>query len=93
MSEDMKKLVFISHASADASKAGELCKALEDMGFGCWIAPRDIDPGKQYGEEIIHGIEILAFLLEPKLISFFKVICCRNCFYTRDQGNRFQSHN
>ena len=27
------------------------------MGFGCWIAPRDIDPGKQYGEEIIHGIE------------------------------------
>ncbi len=57
MTESNKKLVFISHASADAKKAGEICSALETLGLGCWIAPRDIDPGKQYGEEIIHGIE------------------------------------
>ncbi|MDA1043724.1 MAG: TIR domain-containing protein, partial [Verrucomicrobia bacterium] len=57
MSDFTMKHVFISHASADATKAAALCKALEDRGFRCWIAPRDIDPGKQYGEEIIRGIE------------------------------------
>jgi hypothetical protein len=57
MSDDKRKRVFISHASVDAKKAGELCKAIEGMGYPCWIAPRDIAPGKQYGEEIIRGIE------------------------------------
>ena len=46
MSDDKRKRVFISHASVDAKKAGELCKAIEGMGYPCWIAPRDIAPGK-----------------------------------------------
>ncbi len=57
MSVPEEKLVFISHASSAAKKARALCEALEAKGFGCWIAPRDIDPGGQYGEEIIRGIE------------------------------------
>ncbi len=52
----MKK-VFISHSSSDKLLADEICRLLEIQGVGCWIAPRDIAPGKSYGEEIIHGIE------------------------------------
>ena len=49
--------VFISHASADRPVALRLCAALEDQGIGCWIAPRDVRPGRDYGAEIIRGLE------------------------------------
>ena len=48
---------FISHAKADEKKAGAIAKALEARGFKCWIAPRDVKPGRPYGDEIIRGIE------------------------------------
>jgi TIR domain len=48
---------FISHAKADEKKAGAIAKALEAKGFKCWIAPRDVKPGRSYGDEIIRGIE------------------------------------
>lgn len=49
--------VFISYASANAEIANELRSNLEMAGIKCWIAPRDIPPGSEYGEEIIKGIE------------------------------------
>ena len=48
---------FISHAKADEKKADAIAKALEARGFKCWIAPRDVKPGRSYGDEIIRGIE------------------------------------
>lgn len=48
---------FISHAKADEKKADAIAKALEAKGFKCWIAPRDVKPGRSYGDEIIRGIE------------------------------------
>lgn len=47
---------FISHASGDREKAEQICASLENQGLRCWIAPRDVRAGKDYGEEIIHGI-------------------------------------
>lgn len=35
--------VFISYASSDFGHAASACRHLEDNGFICWIAPRDID--------------------------------------------------
>ena len=49
--------VFISHASPDRKAADKLCNLLEDRGIACWIAPRDVRPGHEFGEEIIKGIE------------------------------------
>ena len=49
--------VFISYASANAEIANKLRSNLEMAGIKCWIAPRDIPPGSEYGEEIIKGIE------------------------------------
>ena len=48
--------VFISHCNQDKPYADAICAKLEEAGIRCWIAPRDIIPGKEWGEEIIRGI-------------------------------------
>lgn len=48
---------FISYASQDKQKAFEICQSLEQRGFRCWIAPRDVRSGHPYPDEIIRGIE------------------------------------
>jgi len=56
--------VFISHSSNNKSVADEICSALEKNEIRCWIAPRDIPAGVQYGAEITKGIcNCSAFLL------------------------------
>lgn len=55
--DKQEKTVFISHSSEDAAQAQRICKHLEDRGISCWIAPRDVRPGRSYGEEIINGIQ------------------------------------
>ncbi|MEO8440705.1 MAG: TIR domain-containing protein [Spartobacteria bacterium] len=52
----MKK-VFISHSSVDKEIADEVCHFLEANGLVCWIAPRDVIPGKNYGAAIIDAID------------------------------------
>lgn len=47
---------FISHSSNDAERATQLVSVLEGRGVKCWIAPRDINSGSDYGAEIIRGI-------------------------------------
>lgn len=49
--------IFISHSSRDAAIAGQICDRLEKNGLNCFIAPRDIRPGKEYAEEIVNGID------------------------------------
>ena len=49
--------VFISHSSVDKKAADAICHSLEQSGVKCWIAPRDIRAGENYGGEIIRGIQ------------------------------------
>ena len=49
--------VFISYSSRDKSIADATCAALEAAAIRCWIAPRDIAPGAEWGEAIISAIE------------------------------------
>jgi TIR domain len=49
--------VFISHASEDSALAAEVCRILENDGIRCWIAPRDVEPGRPFSEGILDGIE------------------------------------
>ncbi len=49
--------VFISHSSENAELAKELCGKLENNGFPCFLAPRDIRSGFEYAEEIINGLD------------------------------------
>jgi hypothetical protein len=47
---------FISYSSKDKTIADAVCARLEARGIRCWIAPRDVQPGLPYGEEIIDAI-------------------------------------
>src|SRR5262245_34993947 len=49
--------VFLSYSSKDKAVADAACAALEARGIRCWVAPRDILPGKEWGAAIIDGIE------------------------------------
>src|SRR3954465_4245550 len=59
----MAKLAFISYASEDEPTATTISAYLERNGVSCWIAPRDVRPGSDYGSEIIDGIESSAVLV------------------------------
>ncbi|MRS03027.1 TIR domain-containing protein [bacterium] len=59
----MDQNVFISYSSSDKKIADAICAALEANNTGCWIAPRDILPGTEYGEAIINGIEACRIFL------------------------------
>lgn len=59
----MAQDVFISHAVEDKQVADRVCGALEDEGVRCWIAPRDIPPGRDYEEAIVEAIAASRVLL------------------------------
>ena len=49
--------VFVSYAQPDREAAFRIAAELEAQGVSCWIAPRDVAPGAEYGQAIIDGIE------------------------------------
>src|SRR5215475_13269989 len=49
--------IFISYSSKDKTVADAVCARMESAGIRCWIAPRDILPGRSYGESIIEAIQ------------------------------------
>ena len=55
--------VFISHSTEDKPAADAVCAILEKNGVRCWIAPRDIMPGADWGESIVNGIRTSRVLL------------------------------
>lgn len=56
--------VFISYSSRDKTTADATCAVLEAAGIRCWIAPRDITPGAEWGGAIIDAIaQARAFVL------------------------------
>jgi hypothetical protein len=48
---------FISHSSLDKPVADAVCAALENAAIRCWIAPRDVQPGRPFAGEITRAIE------------------------------------
>ena len=53
----MDSRVFISHSSADRSAADKVRGALESNGIRCWIAPRNLVPGTDWGEAIVKALD------------------------------------
>ena len=49
--------VFISHSTNNRPVANAVCAALERIGIRCWIAPRDVMPGRSYSGEITRAIQ------------------------------------
>lgn len=49
--------IFISYSSKQKSIADGVCHYLEENGFKCWMAPRDIPVGSEYGDLIEEAIK------------------------------------
>jgi TPR repeat protein len=49
--------VFISHSSLDKPVADAVCAGLEKNAIRCWIAPRDVQPGRSFAGEITRAIQ------------------------------------
>src|SRR6266513_877879 len=53
----MSRDVFISHSAQDKKVAETICSALEQGGIQCWMAPRDVRPGRSFPGEITRAIQ------------------------------------
>lgn len=49
--------VFISYSSQDMKAAQAICHVLEQKEIRCWMAPRNIPPGSDYGDVIDDAIK------------------------------------
>ena len=49
--------VFVSHSVKDKVVADAVVARLEAKSVTCWVAPRDVVPGADWGESIINAIE------------------------------------
>jgi len=52
MSHDL----FVSYSSQDKAVADAVVSALENSGLRCWVAPRDVKPGADWGDSITEAI-------------------------------------
>ena len=48
--------VFVSHSVKDKAVAEKIVARLEAESIRCWVAPRDVVPGADWGESIIDAI-------------------------------------
>ena len=59
----MAHKVFICHSSSDKRVADAACAALEAQRIPCWIAPRDILAGEEYGKAIVDALSSCQIVL------------------------------
>jgi hypothetical protein len=57
------RFLFVGHVSEDRSAAVEIVDELERRGIPCWIAPRNVRPGKPFDDEIAEAIETCQAML------------------------------
>jgi TPR repeat protein len=54
---DRNLFLFVSHVAEDRTAAMEIVGELERRGVPCWIAPRNVRPGRPFDDEIVDAIE------------------------------------
>lgn len=57
------KHVFISYSSKEMEVATKVCSFLEGNGITCWIAPRNVDAGRNYASQIVSAIKACELLV------------------------------
>lgn len=55
--------VFISYSPKDIAIVDEIVAGLENKGIRCWIASRDMEPGKFWGDSIVSAIKNCRFMV------------------------------
>ncbi len=54
---DCDSFLFVSHVSEDRAAALEIVDELERRGVPCWIAPRNVEPGQPFDDEIVSALD------------------------------------
>src|SRR5579864_2874174 len=54
---DTDPILFVSHVSEDRAAALEIVGELERRGVPCWIAPRNVQPGHPFDDEIVAALD------------------------------------
>ena len=54
---ESERFLFVSHVTEDRAAAMEIVGELERRGIPCWIAPRNIEPGKPFDDEIASALD------------------------------------
>jgi hypothetical protein len=57
LSKKLRNRIFVSHAAQNRKPALEIVRELELQGIDCWVAPRNVRPGKPFDDEIVEAIE------------------------------------
>ncbi len=73
----MPRDVFISHSAQDKKASETICAALEQNGIACWVAPRDVRPGKSFPGEITRAIQqckVMLLIFSPHSNSSEQVL-------------------
>ncbi|RSK28762.1 toll/interleukin-1 receptor domain-containing protein [Bacillus sp. HMF5848] len=69
--EQQRKVVFLSHNSADFDEMVEIAQYLEERDIPCWYAPRDIPLGQHYQTRIVqdlkHKVEALVVIITEQV--------------------------
>lgn len=55
--------VFVSYSTKDKPVADAVVAGLENKGIRCWVAPRDILPGSNWGDAIVNAIQGSRFMV------------------------------
>ena len=58
-----EEFLFVSHVSEDRDAATQVVEELERRGLRCWIAPRNVRPGRPFDDEIASAIETCQVML------------------------------
>jgi TIR domain len=58
-----EEFLFVSHVSEDRDAATQVVEELERRGLRCWIAPRNVRPGRPFDDEIASAIETCQAML------------------------------
>ena len=54
---ESEPFLFVSHVTEDRVAALKIVDELERRGIPCWIAPRNIEPGKPFDDEIAAALD------------------------------------
>jgi hypothetical protein len=79
--------LFVSHVSEDAVAAMQIVDELERRGVRCWIAPRDVGPGKPFDDEIADAIDA-----SPAMLLIFSERCNDSEYIRREVTVAGESH-
>lgn len=79
--------LFVSHVAENRSSAMEIVDELERRGTRCWIAPRDIRPGKPFDDAISDAIEA-----SRAMLLIFSDLCNDSDYIRREVTVAGESH-